>query len=167
MVDWKIKTLLQFFTTLRLFANAAHLPVVKLIHAYNLQQSKTMAASKDPIHTKTVQDLNPNIFSRRNANIQKNRSHNDIYRWRTKEDFAKVRTPFWSIVNILVSWMLFKASCRSSALVNWILRYILPFIGRKSPLMMNLSFHQSGKRIRTKWPWGTQSKKGLAVSYLF
>ena len=71
MVDWKIKTLLQFFTTLRLFANAAHLPVVKLIHAYNLQQSKTMAASKDPIHTKTVQDLNPNIFSRRNANIQK------------------------------------------------------------------------------------------------
>ena len=116
---------------------------------------------------KLFQDLNPNIFSRRNANIQKNRSHNDIYRWRTKEDFAKVRTPFLSIVNILVSWMLFKASCRSSALVNWILRYILPFIGRKSPLMMNLSFHQSGKRIRTKWPWGTQSKKGLAVSYLF
>ena len=71
MVDWKIKTLLQFFTTLRLFANAAHLPVVKLIHAYNLQQSKTLAASKDPIQTKTFQDFNPNIFSQQNANIRK------------------------------------------------------------------------------------------------
>ena len=62
---------MQFFTTLRLFANAPHLPVVKLIHAYNLQQSKTLAASKDPIQTKTFQDFNPNIFSQQNANIRK------------------------------------------------------------------------------------------------
>ena len=167
MVDWKIKTLLHFFTTLRLFANAPHLPVVKLLHAYNLQRSKTLAASKDPIHTKTFSRFKSKHFLTTKCKYPKNRSHDNIYRWRTKEGFAKVRTPFLSIVNILVSWMLFKASCRSSALVNWILRYILPFIGRKSPLMMNLSFHQSGKRIRTKWPWGTQSKKGLAVSYLF
>ena len=71
MVDWRIKTLLQFFTTLRLFANALYLPVMKLIHAYNLQQSKTLAACKDSIHTKNFfKDLNPNskTFS---ANIRK------------------------------------------------------------------------------------------------
>ena len=99
MVDWKIKTLLHFFTTLRLFANAPHLPVVKLLHAYNLQRSKTLAASKDPIHTKTFSRFKSKHFLTTKCKYPKNRSHDNIYRWRTKEGFAKVRTPFLSIVN--------------------------------------------------------------------
>ena len=164
MVDWKIKTLLHFFTTLRLFANAPHLPVVKLIHAYNLQQSKTLVLQIKIQYTLKLFKILIQTFSHDKMQISKKPVPMTIF---SDEGLYQSMDTFLSIVNILVSWMLFKASCRSSALVNWILRYILPFIGRKSPLMMNLSFHQSGKRIRTKWPWGTQSKKGLAVSYLF